>query len=487
VGRLGYVVVTPKMEPSVPAPVVLRFADDLRLADNPALAAAVESGRPVLPVFVDDPEQDAHWAPGPTATAWLDRSLDALDAALRSRGSHLLRVSGEAGPILVDVCRLTGADTVYRSRRRWPTHVRSDALADQVLRRAGVRVHAYDTQLLHDPDEVLTAGGAPYTVFGPFCRKAETRLRLDGLSEAPARVPAPETWPVLPPRPGPAPAAGTSVAALPDWTPGEAGAREALTRFLGDGLEQYGSRRDLPSARGTSLLSPHLRFGEISPARVWETTAPLADSGPFRRQLMWREFAYGLLQHFPRTPERPLHAEFAAFPWSRDFDGLVAWQGGMTGFPFVDAGMREMLATGWMHNRVRMVVASFLVKDLLLPWQQGAMWFWRALADADLANNTLGWQWVAGCGADAAPYVRVFNPVTQGEHFDPGGVYVRRWVPALADVPDRWVHRPWEAPASVLLSAGVVLDRDYPAPIVDHREARRRALAVFAALRSTRP
>lgn len=466
----------------MPGPVILRFADDLRLADNPAVSAAVAAGASVIPVFIDDPDEDAHWGPGPAACAWLERSLDALDASLAARGSRLLRLSGEAGPELVRIARLTGAGSLQRSRRRWPSHAETDARTDAALEQAGVRVRVHDSQLLHDPDEILAADGRPYTVFGPFSRKAASRVRLDMLSDAPSRIPAPEAWPAgAEPQPGVAGAANAF--SLPGWTPGEAGALEALERFAGDALERYDTDRDLPGVRGTSRFSPHLRFGEISPARVWDTVASLPAAEPFLRQLLWREFAYGLLQHFPHTPEHPLHARFGASPWSRDFDGLAAWQQGRTGFPLVDAGMREMLATGWMHNRVRMIVASFLVKDLLLPWQQGAVWFWRGLADADLANNTLGWQWVAGCGADAAPYVRVFNPITQGERFDADGAYVRRWVPELAALPDRWVHRPWEAPSSELKVAGVALDSDYPAPIVDHAEARRRALAVFAALR----
>jgi deoxyribodipyrimidine photo-lyase len=469
-------------ESPVPGPVILRFADDLRLADNPAVSAAVANSSPVIPVFVDDADEDAHWGPGPAASAWLDRSLDALDASLRARGSRLLRLRGQAGPELVRIARLTGAETLYRSRRRWPSHAETDARTDAALERAGVRVLVYDSQLLHDPDQALTTDGRPYTAFGPFSRRAASRLRLDVLSDAPSSLPAPGVWPSGA-RPQPAVAGTADAFPLPGWSPGEAGALEALERFAGETLERYETDRDLPGTRGTSRLSPHLRFGEISPARVWDTIAPLPAAGPLLRQLMWREFAYDLLQHFPHTPEHPLHARFAGFPWSRDFDGLVAWQQGRTGFPLVDAGMREMLDTGWMHDRVRMIVASFLVKDLLLPWQQGAVWFWRGLADADLANNTLGWQWVAGCGADAAPYFRIFNPVTQGEKFDPDGAYVRRWVPELAALPDRWVYRPWEAPASELKAAGVALDSDYPAPIVDHAEARRRALAVFAALR----
>lgn len=465
-------------------PVILRFADDLRLADNPAVAAATATGHPVVPVFVDDPDEDAHWVPGPAAHAWIGRSLDALDASLAARGSRLLRLSGDAAIVLTELARLTGADTLVRTRRRWPPHVRADARTDGSLAVVGVRVQVHDSQLLHEPADTLTPTDAPYTVFSPFARRVRTRLRLESLCEPPVHLTAPERWPDVQAFRSPPHEARPGEPDLRSWTPGETGALAALRRFTAGPLASYETARDLPGAHGTSRLSPHLRFGEISPARVWREVESHAEGEAFLRQLLWREFAYDVLEHFPETPEKPLHDQYASFPWSRDFEGLAAWQRGQTGYPLVDAGMRELLATGWMHSRARMVVASFLVKDLLLPWQQGAMWFWRHLADADLANNTLGWQWAAGCGADAAPYVRVFNPVAQGVRFDTGGSYVRRWVPELSALPDSWVHRPWQAPREELRVAGIELGTNYPAPIVDHAEARARALAVFDALKN---
>jgi deoxyribodipyrimidine photo-lyase len=277
------------------------------------------------------------------------------------------------------------------------------------------------------------------------------------------------------------------------WKPGEEGASERLDSFIEEELYAYQEGRDRPDLEGTSRLSPHLHFGEVSPRQVWHAvqaasiTAPMdgtiAGSEGFLRQLYWREFAYHLLFHEPQTTDHPLREEFAAFPWSTDDVSLRAWQEGRTGFPYIDAGMRQLWGTGWMHNRVRMAVASFLVKDLLIPWQEGAKWFWDTLVDADLANNTMGWQWAAGCGADAAPYFRIFNPITQGERFDPKGVYVRRWVPELAGLPDKYVHRPWEAPGDVLAQAGVSLGQDYPRPIVDHAEARALALGAYETIR----
>ena len=244
---------------------------------------------------------------------------------------------------------------------------------------------------------------------------------------------------------------------------------------------------------GTSRLSPHLHFGEIGPREIWHATrrAALASGrhsswrdSQFLTEIGWREFAYHLLFHFPKTPEEPLRANYARFPWRSDGAALRAWQRGATGYPIVDAGMRELWRTGWMHNRVRMIVGSFLVKDLLLPWTEGARWFWDTLVDADLASNTLGWQWVAGCGADAAPFFRIFNPTTQGTKFDPAGDYVRRWVPEIAALPNEWLHRPWDAPSEVLEAAGVTLGRSYPRPWVDHAVARKAALAALAQLKN---
>jgi deoxyribodipyrimidine photo-lyase len=276
------------------------------------------------------------------------------------------------------------------------------------------------------------------------------------------------------------------------WTPGEAGAQAAAERFLAAAVGHYGQRRDFPAEAGTSRLSPHLHHGEITPVQLvamLRAADPVDGRGldsawPWVRQLCWREFAHQALFHMQETPDRPVRAEFERFPWADDAAGLVAWQRGRTGYPIVDAGMRELWATGWMHNRVRMIVGSFLTKDLLIPWQEGARWFWDTLIDADLANNTMGWQWVAGCGLDAAPYFRIFNPVSQAKRFDPAGAYVRRWVPELARLPDAWIHEPVAAPDAVLAAAGVALGRTYPRPVVDHGRARLRALAAFRSLRA---
>ena len=267
-----------------------------------------------------------------------------------------------------------------------------------------------------------------------------------------------------------------------DWIPGEKSARDRLERFACELANDYETTRDRPEVDGTSRLSPHLHWGEVSPVRVFHTIreAGVGRGGDvFLSEVGWREFAHHLLYHFPETTRRPLKPEYESFPWKEDASLVDAWRRGQTGFPMVDAGLRQLWSTGWMHNRVRMVVGSVLVKHLLQPWKSGADWFWDTLVDADLANNTLGWQWVAGCGADASPYFRVFNPILQGEKFDPDGSYVRRWIPQLSGLPSNWIHRPWEAPENVLQDAGVRLGTDYPRPVVDHAEGRRRALEAY--------
>ena len=297
-------------------------------------------------------------------------------------------------------------------------------------------------------------------------------------TSAPRRLRAPAQWP--------ASLAISELGLEPNdgihqtWQPGEQGASRRMKAFLSTAIETYSAERDRPDLRGTSRLSPHLHFGEIGARRIWhEARRHGAIADPFLRQIAWREFSCHLLFHYPHTPREALRPEFRRFPWRMDAVGLRAWTRGMTGYPMVDAGMRELWHTGWMHNRVRMLAASFLVKHLMIPWQEGAAWFWDTLVDADLANNTMGWQWSAGCGADATPYFRIFNPVIQGRKFDPDGEYVRHWVPELARVPSQWIHQPWEAPASLLSKAGVELGRNYPRPIVEHAAARKRALVAL--------
>jgi len=478
-----------------PAPALAWFRHDLRLADNPALTAAAAGGRAVLPVFVLDDAAAGRWTPGGAGRWWLHHSLAALAGDLAALGAPLHLARGPAEAVLPALAAAVGATEVHAGRLAEPWGRRQEArVAEALEQRAGARLRLHLSTMLCEPDGLRSRAGRPHAVFGAFARA----MRAAG--DPPPPLPAPprlraapgapagevlEDWGL---RPGGRDRADGFAAV---WTPGEAGARARLGRFLAGPLGRYAAGREEPGTDGTSMLSPHLRWGEISARQAWRGALE-AEGGrrgaaePFLRQLLWREFSHHLLWHHPDMPERPLRAAFEAFPWRPDARLLRAWQRGRTGYPIVDAGMRQLRRTGWMHNRVRMVAASLLVKHMLQPWRDGAAWFWDALADADLANNSASWQWVAGTGADAAPYFRVFNPVLQGERFDPSGAYVRRWVPELARLPDRWVHRPWDAPDPVLRDAGVALGRDYPRPAIGHAEGRARALAAFALLRGAR-
>ena len=464
----------------LPAPVcanstLVWFRRDLRVTDNAALAAAAQLGGPVIPVYIHAPEEDGAWRPGEASRWWLARSLASLGASLASRGSGLVVRRGPTRAALRQLLAETGASRVFLNRLYEPEAVtRDSALAKEFPARS------FGGSLLFDPDAVRNGSGAPFRVFTPFWRVCLAQGgQLTG-SAPPPQLTAPAAWPKSDDIPQLRVHDRRGFADC--WTPGEAGAHQQLRRFGDSALSDYGTARDTPGSAGTARLSPHLHFGEVSPGHLWNATAGKRGGEGWQRQLGWREFAHHLLVGFPATPEQPLRPEFAAFPWRADEAALRAWSCGETGYPLVDAGMRELWQTGWMHNRVRMVVASFLVKHLLSPWQEGAAWFWDTLVDADLANNTLGWQWAAGCGADAAPYFRIFNPVLQGQKFDPTGVYVRRWVPELALMPDRWIHSPWLAPADQLAKAEVRLGKNYPRPLVDHAAARARALAAFSSL-----
>jgi deoxyribodipyrimidine photo-lyase len=466
---------------------ILWFRQDLRLADNPALAAL--AGRPVLPVHVLEDGPDA---PGGAARWWLHHSLAALGGALAARGAPLLLLRGDPRRVLPDLAARIGATEIHAGRQAEPLARRRDAATHAALAEVGGRLVLHRSALLHEPHSVRTGTGKPYSVYTPFARALFALLE-----ELPPPLPAPgalkpatgappglalDELRLLPRPPGPDWAAEFPA----HWTPGEDGAARRLAAFLECGLDGYAARRNEPAAEwGTSGLSPHLHLGEVSPRQVWHAAKAKGGKGleTFLKELLWREFSHHLLWHRPEMPDTPLRPEFAAFPWKPDRALLRAWQRGRTGYPIVDAGMRQLWRTGWMHNRVRMIAASFLVKHLLQPWQDGEAWFRDTLVDADIAANAASWQWVAGCGADAAPYFRIFNPVLQGEKFDPAGAYVRRWCPELARLPDRFIHRPYEAPDLLLRGAGVVPGRDYPAPVVGLAEGRAGALAAFAAIK----
>ena len=436
---------------------IVWFRQDLRLRDNPALHAAVATGEPIIPVYIWSPEEEGGWSPGSASRWWLHHSLGALSKDLADRGSRLILARGRALPVLRALIAATRATAVYWNRRYEPAAVQCSHEVSEGLARNGVYTSELNGSLLSDPTQFLNKGGRPYQVYSAFKRGLLHELDPGPIAPAPRTLRKPPRWPgsVAVSALGLLPRIKwyTPMAAL--WQPGEDGAHRRLKRFLSKAADHYSRARDFPSVEGTSRLSPHLHFGEISPRQIWHSLGRSGRHATFLSELLWREFAYHLLYHFPATPIRPLRVEFEKFPWHRQERLLSAWQRGTTGVPLVDAGMRELWATGWMHNRVRMVVASFLVKNLLIPWQEGARWFWDTLVDADLANNTLNWQWTAGCGADAAPYFRIFNPDTQAKRFDPERRYIEQWIPR----------------------------ESYPAPIVDLKKTREAALDAYVIMR----
>jgi len=468
------------------APIIVLVRNDLRIADNKALAAAAETGRPVVPLFILD-EQGARPA-GAATRWWLHHSLAAHTTSLQGLGSSLVLKRGATAKVVADAIKATGADTVYWNRRYAPSHIATDQALKSRLRADGLVAESFDGFLLHEPSRIATQSGDFYKVYTPFYKRlaadGEPRDPVDApsaLRVAPAKLHSDTlaSFGLLPTKPD------WSGGLADRWVPGEQGAQDRLEEFLDEHLEGYTDNRDRPGVGATSGLSPHLAHGEITPFQIMAALRRRSsgDAEKFRKELAWREFSYHLLFHRPDLHRENFRPEFDAFGWETDASALNAWQRGETGYPIVDAGMRELWQTGWMHNRVRMIVASFLIKDLLVDWRMGEEWFWDTLVDADAANNPASWQWVAGSGADAAPYFRIFNPTLQGEKFDPDGVYVRRYLPELAALPNRYIHRPWEAPSSVLTESGLSFGKDYPLPIVDHAKARDRAMAAY---RSTR-
>jgi deoxyribodipyrimidine photo-lyase len=464
------------------------FRSDLRLADNPALHAALEAGFDPVPVYIHAPHEEGCWAPGAASNAWRHRSLKALDLALRQRGSRLLVRRGESAMVLQQLIEQSRAQALFWNRKYEPATQPRDAAIKQALKQRHVQVRSCNAALLAEPWDVQTRTGEPYKVFTAFYRNVMAGLAQRALQDAPEALPAVpsalkgEGIDAL----SLAPALNWDAGFWEIWQAGEAGAHQALEVFVEGALRGYLDQRDLPDRVGTSRLSPHLHFGEIAP---WRVIARLQaqrgasldrDIDGFIRQLVWREFAHHLLHHFPHTAQQNLNPRFDRFDWAGTAAGpLQAWQRGRTGVPIVDAGMRELWQTGMMHNRVRMIVASYLTKHLRVHWLEGARWFWQTLVDADLANNTLGWQWVAGTGADAAPYFRVFNPVTQARKFDPQARYITRWVPELEALPVNARFAPWEFPQ---LRKGRACD--YPhQPIVDLAQGRQAALAAYARTR----
>jgi deoxyribodipyrimidine photo-lyase len=474
------------------SPVIMWFRRDLRLTDNPALHAAVESGRPIIPLYVLE-EADGVRPPGAAALWWLDKSLRALAADLEARGSKLILRRGDAGEIVAQLAQQTGAHGVFWNRLYDKGAVERDTALKVALKAVDVEANSFNSSLLSEPWVLKTKSETPFKVFTPYWQALRREIEDFTLFRAPAKLAAPEHWPKSDALEG-----WTLHPTHPDWskgfdiwTPGEAGAHERLSDFLDDELKHYPRARDEPAAEGSSRLSPHLHWGEIGPRQVWRAVESAshrhdhlsAAAKKFLAELAWREFNTQILYHHGDLATANYKPDFDALPWSDARAGLAAWKKGMTGYPMVDAGMRQLWTTGFMHNRVRMIAASFLIKHLLIDWRIGEKWFWDTLVDADEANNPANWQWVAGSGADASPFFRIFNPIAQGERFDARGDYVRKWIPELAKLDAKYIHAPWTAPSDALARAGVKLGATYPNPIVDHDTARKRALAAFKGLK----
>ncbi|MCC7409057.1 MAG: deoxyribodipyrimidine photo-lyase [Phycisphaeraceae bacterium] len=464
---------------------IIWFRKDLRLADQPAVSAALAEGGPVVGVYVWSPEEEGGWSPGAAARVWLHEALVNLDRSLRQRGTHLVLRRGGAADELLDVAKKIGAVSIFWTRRYEPWSIQQEAEVEKALSHAGLQTRSFQGNLLHEPGQVRTGGGTPYRVFTPYWRAVE---KLDVAKPEVTDASADRSWGQAWKKAASLPIDSLELRPVVRWDQGilerwdisERGAHAVLSRFLKDKAADYGRQRDALAVGesggepgdGVSRLSPYLHWGQIGVRRVWHETLRRASRSStarpgceaWRRQLVWREFAHHVLFHFPWTMDQPLNRSFSSFAWRDDDKHLRAWRKGRTGYPIVDAGMRQLWTTGWMHNRARMIVGSFLTKDLRIHWLEGARWFWDTLVDADAASNTFGWQWVSGCGADAAPYFRVFNPAAQEKKFDPEARYVRHWVPELRSPGEKG---------------------PYPQPIVDHAQARDEALRAWRAIRKS--
>lgn len=481
------------MSLGTPAPVIVWFRADLRIGDNLALLAAQNLSAPIICVYILD-ASSVYRARGAAQNWWLHNSLVQLNSALNGLGTRLILCRGNTEAEIARICSETNASAIFWNRRYDPAAHEIDIRIKRDLRAKDMTVETFDGQLLHEPTRIKTGGGTAFKVYTPFWRA----FMSSGDPRPP--LPAPvklidgsagltgerlEDWRLQPDHPN------WAVGINAEWTPGELGAQERLATFMNGAVDGYAENRNLPFQFGTSKLSPHLAMGEITPFQIWEAAnktanIPPADLEVFRKEIVWREFAHHLLFHFPKLSGENFNASFDNFEWGPvDAKFLRAWQNGSTGYPIVDAGMRQLRQIGWMHNRVRMITASFLIKHLMIDWRTGEKWFWDTLVDACPANNPAGWQWVAGSGADASPYYRIFNPIIQGEKFDADGKYVRQYIPELKNLPSKFIHKPWEAPLSVLKTAGITLGEHYPRPIVDHSTARDRAMNAFKTLRGT--
>ncbi|CEG55643.1 cryptochrome/photolyase family protein [Legionella fallonii] len=466
---------------------IIWFRQDLRCHDNPALTLACQNHQKLIPLYIK--EANPVLPIGEAQQWWLHHSLSSLKKELNRVHLDLHFRAAEPLTLLKELVVQYQVDAVYWNRCYEPMHIARDQMIKAELKNLGVKVISSNGSLLNEPWEVLNQAGSYFKVFTPYWRQCLRQMHVSTqwqivqwpLNQAVYSQPL-EEWHLLPSQPNWAEEFSLH------WQPGEEGAAIRLQQFILEHLQHYKEQRNVPAISTTSRLSPHLHFGEISPQQIWraiqqamsDSDCDLPSAQTYLTELGWREFSYHLLYHYPRLMDTHFKSQFDHFPWRDDDRALKLWQKGFTGYPIVDAGMRELWQTGYMHNRVRMIVASFLTKDLLIDWRKGAAWFWNTLVDADLANNSASWQWVAGCGADAAPYYRIFNPVLQGEKFDPHGDYVKHWVAELRAMDKKWVHRPWEAPKEAL---PLVLGVDYPFPIVDHQYARQEALSLYKGLK----
>ncbi len=482
-------------------PIILWFRQDLRLTDNPALLEAVASGAPIIPVYIDDIETPKEWQWGGASKWWLHHSLSNLSKNIRDKGASLIIRKGKPIDILQEIIKETGAQHVFWNRVYEPFNIARDKAIKETLKDNDIDVKSFSALLINEPWTVENKTGGFYKVYTPFSKTCFAKGEPEAPKPAPKIMNGYDTI-----------IDGLSIDdldLLPDikwdgdfptyWTPGEKGASEKLERFIESGaIKTYYEDRNRPDLEGVSRLSAHMHWGEISPKQIWHRVRlyehglsesesdklTRKSSNHYLKELLWREFSYHLLYYLDDMPRKPLNEKFYHFPWNDNDDHLEAWKRGKTGYPIVDAAMRELWQTGWMHNRSRMIVGSFLVKHLRLHWHHGEDWFWDCLVDADLASNAASWQWIAGCGADAAPYFRIFNPIIQSKKFDPNGDYIRKFVPELKDVPTEMIHTPWEFSPEKLKKYGVTLDETYPRPIVDHGTARNEALEAYKELKN---
>ncbi len=468
-------------------PSIIWFRRDLRLRDNPALDAALQSRKPLILLYIDETKKDR--VLGGAAKLWQHHSLLSLKSSIEAKGGDLILRRGVAADILSEIISLTGADEIHWNRRYggWARGIDETIKTD--LKAQGLTVHSHKANLLIEPWEIQTKTGGFYKIFTPFWRAVCRDIEVAPPIAAPRSLPCfagldsddLQDWDLLPS------SLDWATPLMKDYQPGEAGAMTRLASFLEGPVENYTEQRNRPDdERGTSKLSPHLAFGEISPRQIWTAAKQSAyNTDKFLSEIGWREFSYTLLFYNPDLASKNYKPTFDKYPWENDPVKTEAWRQGQTGYPFVDAGMRQLWQTGWQHNRVRMVCASFLIKHLLTDWRVGEAWYWDTLLEADPASNAASWQWVAGSGADASPYFRIFNPFTQGEKFDPNGDYVRKYVPELAQLPNKFIHQPWTASQEILAAAGVTLGENYPTPIVEHKMARERALAGYKLCRNS--